>query len=266
MADSSIVPRLTLVFSLLALAVSSAAAATGWRAQRRIAAVPPAAAPEADVDVEEVASRVAGLERQVELLRAGMSARAAAAARGAPPAAAVGVAAPPAAEVADLSQRLARLEQLAASIQGSRGGRALSPEAMAAASRTVLDRQAGVQERAAALTLLRPSDGRADGRSHEVVVAALDLIQSPETSPKLRAGMIRDLDELKDPALKDPLVAILSRDPDGRTRREAVETLAVFYDDPQVRGLVERLKDSDPEAEVRQQAIKQLGRWQSRRQ
>jgi HEAT repeat protein len=76
--------------------------------------------------------------------------------------------------------------------------------------------------------------------------------------------MVRDLDRLKDPSLKDPLVAILSRDADGRTRREAVETLAVFYDDPQVRGLVERLKDTDPEPEVRDQAVKQLGRWQSR--
>jgi HEAT repeat protein len=261
MTDSSIVPRLALLFSLLALVASSASAAAGWRGQRRTAPAPPGAPPAADVD--EIDRRVIGLERQVELVKAALAVRVAVPARGAP--AAPVVAGPPAAEVADLAQRLVRLEQLAASIQGSRsGGRPLAPEAMAAATRTVLDRQISAPERAAALTLLRPSDGRADGRSHEVVVAALELIQAPETAPRLRAGMIRDLDKLKDPALKDPLVGILSRDPDGRTRREAVETLAVFYDDPQVRALVERLKDADPEAEVRAQAIKQLGRWQAR--
>ena len=264
MADSSIVPRLTLLFSLTALAVSSLAAASGWRAQRRTASAPPGVAPPADV--EEIERRVTGLERHVELLRAGMAVRAAASGKGAPPAAPA-AAVPPMAEMTDLNQRLGRLEQLAAAMQESHGaGRPLPPEAMAAATRTVLDRQVSVQERAAALSLLRPSDGRGDGRTHEVVTAALDLIQAPETSPRLRAGMIRDLDKLKDPVLKDPLVGILSRDPDTRTRREAVETLAVFYDDPQVRALVERLKDTDPEAEVRAQAIKQLGRWQSRHQ
>jgi hypothetical protein len=64
--------------------------------------------------------------------------------------------------------------------------------------------------------------------------------------------------------LKDPLMGILTHDADPRTRREAVETLAVFYDDAEVRSVVERLKDTDPEAQVRAQAMKQLGRWQSR--
>ena len=168
-------------------------------------------------------------------------------------------------EMAELDQRVAQLERLAAEItQRRQGGRPLSPEAMATAVRTVLDRQASVEDRAAALTLLRPNDGRADGRTPEVVAAALDLLERPEVAPRTRAGMIRDLDHLRDPSLKDPLVAILSRDADGRTRREAVETLAVFYDDPQVRGLVERLKDADPEPQVREQAVKQLGRWKAR--
>lgn len=265
MADRSIVPRLTLWFSLLALAVSSLAVVAGWRAQRRTTAAPPGLLPASEGD--EIERRVTGLERQVEILKAGMAMRAAASARGAPAAAPGATAALPASEVADLNQRLGRLEQLAAAIQGSRGGgRPLAAEAMAAATRTLMDRQVSAEQRAAALTLLRPNDGRADGRTHEVVTAALELIQAPETSSRLRAGMIRDLDKLKNPVLKDPLVGILSRDPDPRTRREAVETLAVFYDDPQVRALIERLKDADPEEEVRAQAIKQLGRWQSRRQ
>jgi len=98
-----------------------------------------------------------------------------------------------------------------------------------------------------------------------VVKAALELIQAPETPPKVRAGMIPDLDKLRDPTLKDPLMGILARDSDGRTRREAVETLAVFYDDVAVRSEIERLRDADPEAEVRAQAVKQLARWQLRR-
>jgi hypothetical protein len=262
MADSPLVPRLTVLVSLLALAGSSVAVASGWRAQRRNpAASPPAGASEGEV--EDLERRLAGVERQVELLRAGLAVRFASQGKAAPPGPAVMGA--PAAEVAELAQRLVRLEQLAASIQGSHGGgRPLAPEAMAGAIRTVRDRGASVEERAAALTLLRPSNGRADGRTREVVTAALELIQAPETSPKLRAGMIRDLDELKDPALKDPLMAILARDSDGRTRREAVETLAVFYDDAEVRSRIERLRDSDPEPQVRAQAIKQLARWHDR--
>jgi len=264
MTNGSIVSRLTLLLSLLALFVSSAAVAAGWRAKRGIGSAPPG--PDLHADFETVEGRVTGLERQVELLRAAVAVRAVASAKAVSPPA-VGAAAVPSAELADLTQRLVRLEQLAASIQGSRGAdRRLSPEAMAGATRMVLDRQAPVEERAMALTLLRPNNGRADGRTHEVVTAALELLQTPGIHPKLRAGMIRDLDKLKDPALKDPLVGILTRDPDGRTRREAVETLAVFYDDPQVRALVERLRDSDPEEEVRAQAVKQLGRWQARGQ
>jgi hypothetical protein len=259
MADSSIVPRLSLVFSLLALAGASAAVAASWRSQRRGSA-PTAAI----VDTDDLERRMTDLERQLELVRVGVTVRAVAQGKGPPVAGPVAGAGAPAG-VAELAQRVAALERLAAEVtQRRQGGHPLSPEEMAVATRTVLDRQASLDERAAALTLLRPNDGRLDGRTHEVVVAALELLERPEVSPKTRARMVRDLDRLKDPSLKDPLVAILSRDADGRTRREAVETLAVFYDDPQVRGLVERLKDTDPEPEVRDQAVKQLGRWQSR--
>jgi len=251
--------RLSLVFSLLALGGATVAVAMAGRG-RRVGVMPAALA---GPDVEALEERMTGLERQLELVRVGAAVRAAAPGRAGAPAAPPAVGGAP--QVVDLAQRVVALERLAAEItQHRQGGRPLPPEAMAAATRTVLDRQASVEERAQALTLLRPNDGRADGRSHEVVVAALEVIDRPDLSPRLRAGMIRDLDKLKDPALKDPLVAVLNRDGDGRTRREAVETLAVFYDDPQVRGLVERLKDSDPEPEVRAQAIKQLGRWQSR--
>jgi len=247
-----------LLFSLLALAVATVAVAGSWRAQRR---GPVAAAP--IVDTEDLERRMTDLERQLELVRAGVAVRAVAQGKAQVAAPAAEASVP--VGTAELAQRVAALERLAAEVtQRRQGGHPLSPEALAAATRTLLDRQAPVDERAAALTLLRPNDGRSDGRTHEVVVAALELLERPEVSPKTRAGMIRDLDKLRDASLKDPLVAILTRDADGRTRREAVETLAVFYDDPQVRGLVERLRDSDPEPEVRAQAVKQLGRWQAR--
>jgi hypothetical protein len=258
MADGSMVPRFSLLFSLLAFAGSGVALAASWRVQHRAGGPAPAAGP----GVAELEDRMVGLERQLEVLRVGVALRSSAPTRLAP------AAGPGAAEVSELGRRVAQLEQKAAEIAAhwhgeGRAPSPLSPEAAAAANRVVLDRHASLEERAASLTLLRPNDGRADGRTHEVVVAALELIQNPETSPHLRAGMIRDLDRLRDPALKDPLVGILSRDPDPRTRREAVETLATFYDDPQVRGLVERLRDADPEPQVRAQAIKQLGRWQT---
>jgi hypothetical protein len=257
MADQAIVPRVTLAVSLLALAGSSLAVAVSWRRAPSMLPVAPAS------ESEDVERRLTALERRVDLLRVGVAARATEPTRGAPTPAAGTTAAP---EATDLGQRLARLEQLAANIQASHGGGRLTPEAMAAATRTVLDRQASAEDRAAALTQLRPNDGRSDGRTHEVVMAALEVIQAPDTSAKLRAGMIRDLDRLDDPSLKDPLVGILSRDTDGRTRREAVESLAGFYDDPHVRSLIERLKDTDPDPQVRAQAMKQLGRWLARGQ
>jgi HEAT repeat protein len=264
MPDGSIALRGTLIVSLLALAGSSVAVATSWGARRRATSTPTAGPPSGDV--EDVERRVRALERQVEILRVAVAARAVALGRAAPPP--TTSAAPiPADAMADLDHRLVRLEQLASQIQASHsGGHPLSPEAMAAATRTVLDRHLSTDERAAALNQLRPIDGRSDGRTHEVVTAALELIQAPETAPKVRAGMIRDLDRLKDPVLKDPLMGILSQDGDGRTRREVVETLAVFYDDEQVRSQIERLKDTDPEPQVRAQAIKQLGRWKARGQ
>jgi hypothetical protein len=258
MPSSPLFSRLSLVLSVLALGVSSMAWVVRSQASR------PADPAQPTGDVEALEQRMAALERQIEAMRVGLVVRSATQVKGAP--ALAPAAAAPAPAIGDLDRRVAQLEQLAAAIRERQaGGRPLTPEQMAAATRTVLDRQASVEERAAALTKLRPNDGRADGRTHEVVLAALELLEKSEMPPRMRANMVRDLDKLRDPALKDPIVGILTRDPDGRTRREAVETLAVFYDDPQVRGLVERLKDTDPEQEVRAQAVKQLGRWQSAR-
>jgi hypothetical protein len=82
MADESIVPRVSLIFSLLALAGSSMAVAVSWRAQRRTSSMPPAMAAAADGD--DIEWRVTALERQIALLRVGVAARTADSAKGAP--------------------------------------------------------------------------------------------------------------------------------------------------------------------------------------
>src|SRR5690242_835970 len=142
MADGSIVPRVTVVVSLLALAGSSVAVAARFGARRQPASVAGAGA--AGADDEDVERRVSRQERQVELLRVGLATRAATSGPGSAhvaPTVSGGAGTVSAAEAADLGQRLARLEQLAANIQASHGGAAhpLTPEAMAAATHTVLD-------------------------------------------------------------------------------------------------------------------------------
>jgi hypothetical protein len=256
------------VVATLALAVSSAAALASWKARPARA---PAGETAGDPDelrgrLEELDGRVSVLARQVDLLKAGLSVRAVAQARGgALQGGSGGTDQVNAAQVVALQLRLEELERIAAGYIRKQAEKAEaappSPAALAEAAQKVLDRNAPAEERRAALSLLRPRDGRPDGRTPEVTTAMLELVHSPSTPSRLRARIVSDLEGVTHPFLKEPLTTLLTRDTDADTREQAVEALRGFYDDAEVRSLITRVKDTDPDRKVRSEAEKRLARW-----
>src|SRR5262245_64874 len=102
MAESSIVPRLSLLFSILALAGAAVAVAGSWRSRPR------AAEPVPNDETEDLERRLTVLERQVELVRVGTAVRSVA--QGKEPPATAPVAGGPPPGMAELDQRVAQLE------------------------------------------------------------------------------------------------------------------------------------------------------------
>ncbi len=160
---------------------------------------------------------------------------------------------------------VARVDELSAQAAAipmplpSPSGRASeTPEARAqivADGQTVAeDRSLTPQERLGALRALRFRDGR----SHEVTLAMIELIEDPSLTPPLRADIVRQLDEVTFEELKAPLLHIIASDPDVETRSEAVETLQPFYDDPAVYDAVVHVRDHDTSHEVRREAMRRL--------
>jgi hypothetical protein len=255
--------RLPLILSALALAISTASAvATTWVVARR---PPRLSAPAPLADLEGLEQQVALLTRQMEAVKVGLSMRAVAAAQGqaaAPPGPGSGQELP--ANLAALSARLAELEQQT-QVARDRGILPLTPEAMAKAIAAAVDRGAALRDRVMALRQLRPVNGREDGRTPEVALAMIELITAPQTPAEARADIIRNMKGVDHPALKEPLLAIVTKDTDSDTRREAVESLLPFYSDPQVHATINHLKDSEADPKVSREAVRRLAEWEARR-
>jgi hypothetical protein len=255
--------RLPLVLSALALAISTASAvATTWAVARR---PPRLGAPAPVADLEGLEQQVALLTRQMDAVKVGLSMRAVAAAQGqaaAPTGAGSGQELP--ANLAALSARLAELEQQT-QVARDRGILPLTPEAMAKAIAAAVDRGAALRDRVMALRQLRPVNGREDGRTPEVALAMIELITAPQTPAEARADIIRNMKGVDHPALKEPLLAIVTKDTDSNTRREAVESLLPFYSDPQVHATINHLKDSEADPKVSREAVRRLAEWEARR-
>jgi len=121
-----------------------------------------------------------------------------------------------------------------------------------------LDRSLTTENRLQALRELRSRDGR----SREVTLAMLEIIEDPATPPNLRADIIRNLHGVAFDELEAPLLRILSEDPDPETRAETVETLDLFYDRPHVYAAVVQVRDSDKDPRVRAEAFERLARYE----
>ncbi|MCA9076123.1 MAG: HEAT repeat domain-containing protein [Planctomycetaceae bacterium] len=121
----------------------------------------------------------------------------------------------------------------------------------------VLDSQASESQRLQALRELRFADG--DGRSHEVVVAMLGLA-SETSDTRVRADIYRQLDEVKNPIMVEPLLESLANSSDSEVREEAAESLGGFATRADVREALQTTTDHDQSSSVRQQAQASLMR------
>jgi len=120
------------------------------------------------------------------------------------------------------------------------------------------DRSRGLEERLQALRNLRFRDGR----SREVTLAMIELIQDPELPPRARADIIRQLDEVNFPELKEPLIHAALNDAQAEVRSEAIETLEPFLDDPRVVETLRQVKENDADFRVRLEAAERLERFE----
>jgi hypothetical protein len=113
------------------------------------------------------------------------------------------------------------------------------------------------EERILALRELR----QRDGRSREVVLPLLDLMETPDLNPRMRADIIRNLEGVEIPELKESLLRILENDRHPETRAETVESLQVFYGDPAVHAAVVNVRDNDENIRVRMEALERLAEY-----
>lgn len=121
-----------------------------------------------------------------------------------------------------------------------------------------VDRSLSLEERLAALRNLRSRDGR----SREVTLAMIELIQDPGVDTRIRADIIRNLHGVDIEELKQPLLTVLETDAESEVRSETVETLDVFYADPAVFRAVAHVRDNDPNPRIRAEATQRLLRYQ----
>jgi hypothetical protein len=91
----------------------------------------------------------------------------------------------------------------------------------------------------------------------------LDFINAPDVDPDLRSDAISELKGLRFPELKDPMLALLDRRDHEDTRKEAVQVLRGYLDDPAVLQALTRVRDHDPATEVRREADQRIQEWQS---
>ena len=121
-----------------------------------------------------------------------------------------------------------------------------------------LDPRRSVGDRLQALRALRTRDGR----SRDVALAMMELIETPDLEPRMRADIIRNLNGVEFPELRDPLLRILASDRHPETRAETVETLQVFYGDPAVHAAVVNVRDNDEDLRVRVEALELITQYE----
>jgi hypothetical protein len=122
----------------------------------------------------------------------------------------------------------------------------------------IIDRAESPDRRLKALKMLRS----ADERSHEVAMAALELLRRDDVEPDIRSDLISELKGVTFAELKAPMLDFLASGHED-TRHEAVQVLSWFFDDPAVVAAVTRLRDQDPAAGVRRSAAKRLDDWRA---
>lgn len=165
-----------------------------------------------------------------------------------------------------------RLDGIAARIERVSAAGAGAVVVTAGAAETAEDRARIVEEnRPIAMDSRRPPGERLqalrelrfrDGRSLEVALSMIELLEMPDLDARMRADIIRNLDGVELPELKEPLLRILASDRHPETRAETVETLQPFYGDPAVHAAVANVRDNDENVRVRMEALERLAQYE----
>jgi hypothetical protein len=134
------------------------------------------------------------------------------------------------------------------------------PDEIANAKAVIFDSAAAVDAKLAALGVLRSANARSDD-----VVRQLVLVYYGTTNLAVRADIFRQLNEVKTPELKHPLLEGVSDSAQSTAlREEATESLADYLPDPDVSAWLHHLAANEPDPKVRNQAAKSLEQAQRR--
>lgn len=131
-------------------------------------------------------------------------------------------------------------------------------EWISGSTEAAVDRSLGVKERVQALERLRQYSG---GRTKEVALAMIELIQDSSIDSLMRAHVIRNLHGLTFEELKQPLLHALLNDPDPEVRSESVETLEEYLGDPTVMEAMVHVQENDESIEVQAEARLRIESW-----
>jgi hypothetical protein len=208
------------------------------------------------IQVQELANRVAelraDLDRVASASQTSLEARA--------PRESLAPAVPP-----ELLERLAALEQSVAALQKQARQPPAAPPKSAAgvadprdAQRSATDPRSSEKDKLAALAALRGQkvDGE-DARSHDVILALLDIAEHSESEGS-RVDVYRNMHGVTDLALRDSMLRALAGDPSVKVRLKVAQDLDTFLPDALVVAGLRQAADGDADAGVRAQALMTL--------
>jgi flagellar basal body-associated protein FliL len=173
----------------------------------------------------------------------------------------------------EIARRLDALEQEIAALQGQMNLLTSERELAARkiteaklvelsdAQRVAMDRRASEKDRLAALNGLRgrqTADGQ-DARSHDVIVAMLDIAERSESEDS-RLDVYRSLHGSDDPAVRDSMLRALTQDSSSKVRKKVAQDIDTYLDDPLVQSGLRRSADLDADLSVRAQAAETLSK------
>jgi len=154
----------------------------------------------------------------------------------------------------DLSRRVARLEKAIAELARAseylmeRGQLPLAGDKIENLQRKLSDPNASDRERLQALRLLRRNDALTD----DVVQLAAGWLNTA-TNANLREDLLSQLEGRTNAVLREPLLQLAATDPDEDVRQQAVENLRRFAGDSQVDEQLWKMLRNETEEDVREE-------------
>ncbi|MCD6052211.1 MAG: polymerase, sigma-24 subunit, subfamily [Verrucomicrobia bacterium] len=147
----------------------------------------------------------------------------------------------------------------AAQVDAGKGGaKPDAAETIASAKAIILNAATGVEEKVAALRILRAAGERPDE-----VVSAMVRAYHATANPEWQADIFRQLNGVVNPELRVALLeAVANGKLDRKVREEATETLTGYLPDPDVKQWLEYLVNNETDEKVRAEAGRALANYE----